>query len=686
MAAGVRGRPAAGPPGRPWLVELLAPRAVPVPWGLAAEAAVAVGGSFGIGILSGHTVDGLLVSLGALPAANADRGGPWRLRLRRIAASGVATAAGLVIGAAARGTSWAVVVAACAVAAAAGLISSAGPVASLLGLNLLVYTVIAALDPLPGPSWRTAALALAGAGWTVAIARVGHRSTAPPEQRAVAAAFDAVAATMAAAGSPAATASRQAMTAALNGAEDALVSLRRGLGGPDPDSIALVRALDAAVGLAATATDRVATGRPVGPVGVGAVRDLASLVRVRRRAGPGWASPLLDAGDAELARPLAAAARAVARPPGDDTAEVVVRSRRPAPARERLAAVWDRVAAPRSLAATGRLVLCTAIAEVAATSLGESRPYWIPLTVAVALKPDFGSVFARAVQRALGTAVGVVVGAAILAGIGDRRQLVPVLVVLAALLPVTLVRNYGMFVTVLTPLVLVQIDALVPAPGQLVTARLLDTLLGCGITLVVGFAVWPSTWRPRLTTDLAAGVGAVGAYLRAPGDTTHRRAAYRRLSDLRTTWSQHFADPSPTGAQARALWPAVIALEQVLDRAVALHAAAHRHTRRTPPQPEEERHPDLAGRLARAADELAAAAEGRPATAGEGPSGDEELDDLIGEVAAAVARAGAGRRATRGGQRRLARVGGRLLSRGRRPGPPARRRRARRGRGDPPRR
>ena len=43
------------------------------------------------------------------------------------------------------------------------------------------------------------------------------------------------------------------------------------------------------------------------------------------------------------------------------------------------------------------------------------RPYWVLLTVAIVLKPDFGSVFTRAVQRGAGTLLGVLIGSALLA-------------------------------------------------------------------------------------------------------------------------------------------------------------------------------------------------------------------------------------------------------------------------------
>jgi len=38
----------------------------------------------------------------------------------------------------------------------------------------------------------------------------------------------------------------------------------------------------------------------------------------------------------------------------------------------------------------------------------------VTLTVAIVLKPDYGSVFARAVQRGIGTIVGAVAGAVLL--------------------------------------------------------------------------------------------------------------------------------------------------------------------------------------------------------------------------------------------------------------------------------
>ena len=53
------------------------------------------------------------------------------------------------------------------------------------------------------------------------------------------------------------------------------------------------------------------------------------------------------------------------------------------------------------------------------------RSYWVPLTVAIVFKPDYGSVFARALQRGIGTVVGAVAGAVLLALVHGTWLLIP---------------------------------------------------------------------------------------------------------------------------------------------------------------------------------------------------------------------------------------------------------------------
>jgi uncharacterized membrane protein YccC len=59
---------------------------------------------------------------------------------------------------------------------------------------------------------------------------------------------------------------------------------------------------------------------------------------------------------------------------------------------------------------TIRLMVCVGVAAVASEVLPLQRSYWVVLTVAIVVKPDNGSVFARALRRGIGMIVGVVLG------------------------------------------------------------------------------------------------------------------------------------------------------------------------------------------------------------------------------------------------------------------------------------
>jgi uncharacterized membrane protein YccC len=227
-----------------------------------------------------------------------------------------------------------------------------------------------------------------------------------------------------------------------------------------------------------------------------------------------------------------------------------------------------------------RLMACVAVAATATEILPLARSYWVVLTVAIVLKPDFGSVFARAVQRGAGTVLGAAAGAAILAVVPYGPLLLIPIAVLAGLLPYGRSRNYGLFAVFLTPLVVLLIDLLNRGGWQLAGARLLDTLLGCGVVLLVGYAPWPASWHAHLPGRFAAAVSAVARYteqaLAGPAEDRQklRREAFRQLADLRTEFQRVMAEPPAVSRRAAAWWPAVVALEDVMDAVTATAVTA----------------------------------------------------------------------------------------------------------------
>jgi uncharacterized membrane protein YccC len=464
-----------------WLVETVRPRRAPVPYGLMARAALAISAPLAIGFAAHKIALGLLPAIGALLAVVVDIGGPYPARARRVTSAMIAGGVpGVLLGSLIHGTGWISVVVLVAVAGVSCLLAAAGSIASVTGLQLLVYTSFGT-GPLGAlqPWWHAPVLLLAGTAWALLLMVPGWLLfPRAVEQRSVASVYQALAGELGAAGAA-----------------------------------------------------RLLTGE--------------------------------HTTDAGIERPGL---------------------------RERLGQMADQLRGGRLIwLSTVRLMTCIGVAAVMSEILPLQRSYWVVLTVAIVLKPDLGSVFARAVQRGLGTVVGVVLGAAILAAVPLGWLLLIPVAVLAALLPYGRSRNYGLMSTFLTPLVVLLLDLLAHAGWGLAEARLIDTLLGCAIVLLIGYAPWPLSWYAHLPTQFADTVGAVCAYLeqalvaRSPDRRWLRRRASRALSDLRSEFQRTMSEPPAVSRGATAWWPAVVGLEEVMDAVTAAAVAADRGV--TPPSP-----------------------------------------------------------------------------------------------------
>ena len=147
--------------------------------------------------------------------------------------------------------------------------------------------------------------------------------------------------------------------------------------------------------------------------------------------------------------------------------------------------------------------------------------------------------------------------------------------VFALALPYGLSRNYGLFTAFFAPLVVLLIDLLSNDGWQLASARLIDTLLGCGIALFIGYAPWPSSWLGSWRPDFADTLGAIAGYLdQAVGEGTRGTAPHARariqLATLQTEFQRAMAEPQWIRQRAMAWQPAMAALERLLDTVTAI--------------------------------------------------------------------------------------------------------------------
>jgi uncharacterized membrane protein YccC len=571
-----------------WLAEVVRPRRAPVPWPEMARAALAICVPLSVSFAAGRPTLGVLPATGGLLGTMADAGGPYLSRVKRVCSAAVfGGAAGLTIGAVTHGHGWVAVVALVVVAGVSGLLSARGDIGSVTGLQLLVYTSLGA-GPVGAlrPVWHTAAGFLVGVVWALILILPGWlRAPYGREQRDVAAVYDALAGLLRSVGGGDFTAARQALTTALNTAYDEVLTARSTATGLNRQRARLLAALNASHLMAeATVAVGLAGTRPP-PLVIDVVSRLADAIRTG--APPPMIPPAWDESAAMLTLrdSMADAARALSR-----------QWYHAWPAAGRAPA-----AGPVNWIFTLRLMACMGAAGVVSEVLPLQRSYWVPLTVAIVFKPDYGSVFARALQRGIGTVVGAVAGAVLLVLVHGTWLLIP-FGVLAALLPFGRSRNYGLLATFLTPLVVVLIDLLNPGGWRLAEDRLIDTLIGCAIVLLIGFAPWPMSWYSHLPLRYARAALDVCRYMQEalggsgdsgvsgpdlgggapPVRSRMRRSTYRALADLRAEFQRTMSEPPSISRRATAWWPAVIALEQVMDAITATALAVSRGGVRLP--------------------------------------------------------------------------------------------------------
>ena len=545
-----------------------------MPWPAVIRAALAVCGPLALGLALGDQLGGLLGAMGGLLGTVVDRGGTYPGRIRRIVMAGIfGGAAGLLLGDLVHGRGWIAVVVLVLLAGLSAVLSAAGATAAITGLQLLVYSILGT-GPLgtARPWWLPPLLMLAGVAWAILLLVPGWLA-APlaPEQRSIADVYRALARGLRAAGTPEFPAAHQAVVDALNKAWDDLASRRIRISGRDPELIRLAALLWQTHPLTEAAVTLVQEGVKAPPGLVASIDAIADAIQYGTPVSAVRPPPGDTPGLQALAAAVVGAADLVS---GKRQPESSPAPRGPS-ARERLRDVLAETAGGRLTRVFAlRLMLSIGVAAVVSQEFPIQRSYWVVLTVAIVLRPDFGSVFARALQRGIGTMVGAVLGAIILVVIPAGPLLLLVCAVFAGLLPYGRDRNWGLFSTFLTPLVVILIDLLHPVGWSLALDRLIDTALGCAIVLLVGYAPWPSSWHAHLPEQLAVALDSVARYteqalLGQPGRSSLRRQSYRALSDLRTEFQRTMAEPPSVSRRAVRLWPALAALEQVTDTVTA---------------------------------------------------------------------------------------------------------------------
>ncbi|MFF7443408.1 FUSC family protein [Streptomyces sp. NPDC008122] len=578
MERSVRGTPPA------WLTAGLKPAPAPIPWAAVARAAIALSVPLAVGLATGRPAYGALVSMGALSGVIGDTADAYRMRVFNIAVPQAFGALGVTLGTLVYGEGWAAVAVLTVVALVSGMISSIGAVASVSGLLLLLNAVVGAGLPMPAPWWKAPVLLGLGGLFVLALTLLGWpMRRVAPERGAVAATYRTVAELYEATGTPAYDEKRQAVTASLNQAYDVVLAHRARQHGRAAPLVRILAQLNVAIPLVEAAPAAHLRARLVGPLSPAvpaAVRELADAVEEGRTGAPALDDLPVPERPAEKAVDHALRhAAAVVHEADPDPYNVDDRLGRPAALRVRVRRSVRAVLFSDASWRYGlRLALCIGLAQAFVSLIPVPRSYWVALTVTFVMKPDFGSVFSRAVLRAAGTAAGLVLAALVLSEVPRGWWDVPVMAVLAALIPASSAKGYAFQTAAITPVILLLSDTLNHQGFDLVLPRLYDSLIGCAIALIAGYLLWPESWHSRIGDRLADAVADTAAYVaRAFGGggpdqgarLRARRKLYRDLSTVRSEFQRALTEPPPTGTRAAAWWPLVVAVERIVDATTA---------------------------------------------------------------------------------------------------------------------
>jgi uncharacterized membrane protein YccC len=234
-------------------------------------------------------------------------------------------------------------------------------------------------------------------------------------------------------------------------------------------------------------------------------------------------------------------------------------------------------------------------AEVIARHLPLERSYWMVLSAATTLRPEFGATFTRGAERLLGTCVGVVLAGAIAVAFHPTGVATVLLVgVLGwagySVFPASFAAGFSF----VTAMVVFLLNAISPDTLATAGARLIDTLVGGGLGLLA-YALWP-TWsaapaRQALGDLVAAQRAYVAAVLAAltsgrRGEETELRGLSRRARLARTnaeaTVARSLTEPATRRIDAAQSEGALAASRRLIQAAHVLRLDVQETTPRQP--------------------------------------------------------------------------------------------------------
>jgi uncharacterized membrane protein YccC len=206
--------------------------------------------------------------------------------------------------------------------------------------------------------------------------------------------------------------------------------------------------------------------------------------------------------------------------------------------------------------------------------------FWLPVTTAVIVRPEYGSVFVRTVNRIFGTVIGALVATGLLAVLSSGLPLVAATALAVGFVVLSAPKLYGLSVIGTTTSALLS-QSIGHAHPVTLTLRLVDTLIGALVAVVFGYLLWPGARRFPPSTRLSMALPAAHSYLSEAVKPARQRRhwqscrddAYRLAHRVRATAEAAVLEPPTVSSIALQAIPAAIELEDTVDVITAVSSA-----------------------------------------------------------------------------------------------------------------
>jgi len=205
-----------------------------------------------------------------------------------------------------------------------------------------------------------------------------------------------------------------------------------------------------------------------------------------------------------------------------------------------------------------RLAACVVLGAAIGRAVSWRRTYWLPMTVAIVLKPDFTATFSRGVLRMAGT-LGGLAFATLLFHLTSTTVVTQI--ILIALLTYVLrswgAANYGILTAAVSALVVLLIGLTGVSAKDVIVARAVNSFAG-GTLALVAYWLWPTWERYRINENLARLLDAYRDYFRVvcqaylkpdappPALDAARQAGRLARSNLEASVDRLSAEPYPS--------------------------------------------------------------------------------------------------------------------------------------------